>query len=75
MHNRYTRAVAALLFAITSAMFTACKVFAEDPQPSPYAFPGTGNWPILIAKEKGSFAQNGIEMILSPTPTTQDWSA
>jgi ABC-type nitrate/sulfonate/bicarbonate transport system substrate-binding protein len=76
MHNRYKRAVAALLVAITSAMFTACKVFAEDSSAvSVIAFPGTGNWPILIAKEKGSFVQNGIEVILSPTPTTQDWSA
>src|SRR2546423_7776998 len=34
------------------------------------AFPGTGNWPILIAKEKGSFAQSGIEVILSPIPNS-----
>jgi ABC-type nitrate/sulfonate/bicarbonate transport system substrate-binding protein len=34
------------------------------------AFPGTGNWPIRIAQEKGYFAQAGIEVTLTPTPNS-----
>src|SRR5215831_1972949 len=34
------------------------------------AFPGTGNWPIRIAQDKGYFAQAGIEVTLTPTPNS-----
>src|SRR5262245_15371982 len=34
------------------------------------AFPGTGNWPIRIAQDKGYFARAGIEVTLTPTPNS-----
>lgn len=64
-------AVAAVVFVTTGATLAASEVFAQDAQPvSVIAFPGTGNWPIRIAQEKGYFAQNRIEVTLSPTPSS-----
>jgi ABC-type nitrate/sulfonate/bicarbonate transport system substrate-binding protein len=34
------------------------------------AFPGTGNWPIRLAQDKGYFAQAGLEVTLTPTPNS-----
>ena len=43
----------------------------QDRRPvSVIAFPGAGNWLIRIAQEKGYFAQNGIEVSLTPTPNS-----
>lgn len=33
-------------------------------------FPGGFNWPIWVAQEKGLFAENGIEVALTPTPNS-----
>ena len=33
-------------------------------------FPGGFNWPIWVAQEQGLFAQNGIEVALTPTPNS-----
>jgi ABC-type nitrate/sulfonate/bicarbonate transport system substrate-binding protein len=33
-------------------------------------FPGGFNWPIWVAKEKGFFASNGIEVKVTPTPSS-----
>jgi ABC-type nitrate/sulfonate/bicarbonate transport system substrate-binding protein len=33
-------------------------------------FPGGFNWPIWVAQEKGFFAQNGIEVKVTPTPNS-----
>src|SRR5882762_8832545 len=33
-------------------------------------FPGGFNWPIWVAKEKGFFARNGIEVNITPTPSS-----
>jgi ABC-type nitrate/sulfonate/bicarbonate transport system substrate-binding protein len=33
-------------------------------------FPGGFNWPIWAAQEKGFFARNGVEIKLSPTPSS-----
>ena len=46
-------------------------VNAQTPQSlSVIAFPGTGNWPIRLAQDKGYFAQTGLEVILTPTPSS-----
>jgi ABC-type nitrate/sulfonate/bicarbonate transport system substrate-binding protein len=65
-----------VLFAI--AALTACgeictgaNAAAQNLQAvSVIAFPGTGNWPIRIAQDKGYFAQAGIEVTLTPTPNS-----
>jgi len=64
-----------LLFAgavsLTAASVPVTMGKAEDLAPlSVIAFPGTGNWPIRIAQEKGYFASNGIEVNLTPTPNS-----
>src|SRR5712671_6155484 len=33
-------------------------------------FPGGFNWPIWVAQEKGLFAANGIDVKLTPTPSS-----
>ena len=61
-------AVAALTAGNVCASSTAS---AQNLQAvSVIAFPGTGNWPIRIAQEKGYFAQAGIEVNLTPTPNS-----
>jgi ABC-type nitrate/sulfonate/bicarbonate transport system substrate-binding protein len=69
MRQRWT--VATLSFAITAALLPRATSAQDDLVPlSVIAFPGTGNWPIRIAQEKGYFAGNGIEVNLSPTPNS-----
>src|SRR2546425_13221820 len=33
-------------------------------------FPGGFNWPIWVAQEKGLFAENGLDVKLTPTPSS-----
>jgi ABC-type nitrate/sulfonate/bicarbonate transport system substrate-binding protein len=50
--------------------------YASPPQSPPLrtvnliVFPGGFNWPIWVAQEKGLFAQNGIEVKITPTPSS-----
>lgn len=42
-------------------------------QPTPVnliVFPGGFNWPVWVAQEKGYFARNGIEVKVTPTPSS-----
>jgi ABC-type nitrate/sulfonate/bicarbonate transport system substrate-binding protein len=44
---------------------------AQTLQPvSLITFPGGFNWPVWVAQEKGYFAKNGIEVKLTPTPSS-----
>jgi ABC-type nitrate/sulfonate/bicarbonate transport system substrate-binding protein len=49
---------------------------APPPQPAPpktvnlIVFPGGFNWPIWVAQEKGLFAKNGIQVNVTPTPSS-----
>ncbi len=44
---------------------------SAPPKPvSVIVFPGGFNWPIWVAQEKGLFAKNGIEVKLTPTPSS-----
>jgi ABC-type nitrate/sulfonate/bicarbonate transport system substrate-binding protein len=62
---------AALFAAVSGSSFFIIPATADDLAPlSVIAFPGTGNWPIRIAQEKGYFASNGIEVNLTPTPNS-----
>jgi ABC-type nitrate/sulfonate/bicarbonate transport system substrate-binding protein len=61
----------ALAIAVAGAFFPTERATAEDLAPlSVIAFPGTSNWAIRIAQDKGYFASNGIEVKLSPTPNS-----
>src|SRR5258705_8541426 len=33
-------------------------------------FPGGFNWPIWVAQEKGLFARNGLQVRITPTPSS-----
>jgi len=33
-------------------------------------FPGGFNWPVWVAQEKGFFAKNGLEVKVTPTPSS-----
>jgi ABC-type nitrate/sulfonate/bicarbonate transport system substrate-binding protein len=56
--------VAALTFLSSTAM-------SKDLQPiSVIVFPGGFNWPIWVAQEKGFFAENSVEVKLTPTPNS-----
>src|SRR5215469_7301495 len=44
---------------------------AQNLEPvSVVVFPGGFNWPIWVAQEKGYFAKGGIEVRLTPTPSS-----
>ena len=61
-----------LLLLLTITLSRAfISVNAQTPQSlSVIAFPGTGNWPIRLAQDKGYFAQTGLEVTLTPTPSS-----
>ena len=62
---------ATLLMAAASHVGMGSAARGQDRRPvSVIAFPGAGNWLIRIAQEKGYFAQNGIEVSLTPTPNS-----
>jgi ABC-type nitrate/sulfonate/bicarbonate transport system substrate-binding protein len=58
-----------LLTTVLSIIFSSVR--AQTPQSvSVIAFPGTGNWPIRLAQDRGYFAQTGLEVTLTPTPNS-----
>jgi ABC-type nitrate/sulfonate/bicarbonate transport system substrate-binding protein len=60
----------AVLVVISLAGATG-RVAAQALEPvSVIVFPGGFNWPIWVAQEKGYFAQGGIEVKLTPTPSS-----
>jgi ABC-type nitrate/sulfonate/bicarbonate transport system substrate-binding protein len=65
--------VLAAIAALTACgeICTGANAAAQNLQAvSVIAFPGTGNWPIRIAQDKGYFVQAGIEVTLTPTPNS-----
>lgn len=63
--------LAALFLAAVSAFPPTPTATAQGLQPvSLIAFPGMGNWPVRLAQDKGWFAQNGIAVRLTPTPSS-----
>ncbi len=58
-----------LLKILLFALLAGCAAQPRELKPvSVIVFPGGFNWPIWVAQEKGFFAQNGIDVKLSPTP-------
>jgi ABC-type nitrate/sulfonate/bicarbonate transport system substrate-binding protein len=65
------RGVLLALLAVAGLMAAKTEVGAQTPQSvSVIVFPGGFNWPIWIAQEKGYFAKGGIEVKLTPTPSS-----
>ncbi len=61
-----------LLKALLFALLVGCASQPSAP-PKPVSvivFPGGFNWPIWVAQEKGFFVKNGIEVKLTPTPSS-----
>jgi ABC-type nitrate/sulfonate/bicarbonate transport system substrate-binding protein len=67
------------IIAIVMLSFLALTAIAEAPgraaaqnlEPvSVIVFPGGFNWPIWVAQDKGYFAEGGIEVRLTPTPSS-----
>src|SRR3977135_1407972 len=57
---------------LVAALLAGCAAQAPTP-PKPVnliVFPGGFNWPIWVAQEKGLFAKNGIEVKVTPTPSS-----
>src|SRR5215471_21778616 len=47
------------------------RAVAQNLEPvSVVVFPGGFNWPIWVAQEKGYFAKGGIDVKLTPTPSS-----
>jgi ABC-type nitrate/sulfonate/bicarbonate transport system substrate-binding protein len=54
-----------------AALGTPAAALAQTLEPvSVIVFPGGFNWPIWVAQEKGYFAKGGIEVRLTPTPSS-----
>ena len=59
------------LLGLAAATSSLPNAQAQGLQPvSVIVFPGGFNWPIWIAQDKGYFANNGIEVKLTPTPNS-----
>jgi ABC-type nitrate/sulfonate/bicarbonate transport system substrate-binding protein len=60
-----------LWFAAIAALGAPVPAAAQNLAPvSVIVFPGGFNWPIWVAQEKGYFAKGGIEVRLTPTPSS-----
>ncbi len=70
-------AVARLLAALVLAVTLAGCASAPDAPPNPpqkvsvIVFPGGWNLPIWVAKEKGMFTRNGVEVVVTDTPNSR----
>ena len=52
-------------------LLTGCAAQPPAPQTvNVIVFPGGFNWPIWVAQEKGLFAKNGLDVRLTPTPSS-----
>ncbi len=61
------------LVSAVTALLIASSVIAQPAPPKPVnliVFPGGFNWPVWVAQEKGLFAKNGIEVRITPTPSS-----
>src|SRR5467141_4828049 len=61
------------LFKILAVLFlTACTTTppAATKTVNVIVFPGGFNWPIWVAQEKGLFSKNGLDVKVTPTPSS-----
>src|SRR6266702_5587301 len=58
-------------FILATMVLALASCAGAPPKPvNLIVFPGGFNWPIWVAQEKGLFARNGIEVKLTPTPSS-----
>src|SRR2546427_6752042 len=60
-------------FVVATAALALAACASAQPAPKPVnviVFPGGFNWPIWVAQERGLFAKNGIEVKVTPTPSS-----
>ena len=61
-----------LTAGLIALLLVSCTTAPSAP-PKPVnliVFPGGFNWPVWVAQEKGLFAKNGIEVRITPTPSS-----
>jgi len=69
--RRVTRIVALSFLALAALTGVTGRTVAQNLEPiSVIVFPGGFNWPIWVAQAKGYFAAGGIEVKLTPTPSS-----
>jgi ABC-type nitrate/sulfonate/bicarbonate transport system substrate-binding protein len=60
-----------IVIAIAVVLLGSCAMQPAAPKPiNLIVFPGGFNWPIWVAQEKGLFAQNGVQVSITPTPSS-----
>src|SRR5437867_10827459 len=63
--------IARFVVATAALALAACARAQAAPKPvNVIVFPGGFNWPIWVAQERGLFAKNGIEVKVTPTPSS-----
>jgi ABC-type nitrate/sulfonate/bicarbonate transport system substrate-binding protein len=71
LNGRDISTLLAVFLSAAGPIVTASMASAQHLQPvSVISFPGVGNWPINVAQEKGYFAAAGIEVTVTPTPSS-----
>jgi ABC-type nitrate/sulfonate/bicarbonate transport system substrate-binding protein len=64
------------MFRLAAGLIALLLVSCTTAPPAPskpvnlIVFPGGFNWPVWVAQEKGLFAKNGIEVRITPTPSS-----
>jgi ABC-type nitrate/sulfonate/bicarbonate transport system substrate-binding protein len=60
------------MVGLIALLFVSCTSLPPEPPKTVnlIVFPGGFNWPIWVAQEKGLFAKNGIEVRITPTPSS-----
>lgn len=61
-----------LMVGLTALLLVSCTNAPPAPPKTVnvIVFPGGFNWPIWVAQEKGLFAKNGLEVKITPTPSS-----
>src|SRR2546427_3120238 len=59
-----------ILLLVVALLLGSCATSPAPQTVNVIVFPGGFNWPIWVAQEKGLFAKNGLDVKLTPTPSS-----